>query len=93
MIPNILKKIYCGKNLKIFFVCTQVSLIIIASMLTEAYSSLDLTKAKYSISKLSIVACECVIIWINSSDFILVRKENQHDDENEVYSQHAHPSP
>jgi hypothetical protein len=28
------EKIYCGKNLQIFFVWTQVSLIIIASMLT-----------------------------------------------------------
>jgi hypothetical protein len=86
-------KIYCGKLLQVFFVCTKVTLTIIASMPTEAYSSLDLTTAKYSISKLFIVANENVIVWINSSNFIHVRKENQHHDENEVYSQHAHPSP
>jgi hypothetical protein len=34
--------------------------IVTASMLTEAYSVLDLTKAKCSISKLSIVANENV---------------------------------
>jgi hypothetical protein len=43
-------EINCGKTLQIFFVCTQVSLTIITSMLKEAYSSLQLTKGKYSMA-------------------------------------------
>jgi hypothetical protein len=50
---------------------------------TEAYSSLYLTEAKYSISRLSVVEKEnvCELILIISSN---VKKENQYEDENEI---------
>jgi hypothetical protein len=41
---------------------------------TEAYSSLDLTKAKYSTSRLSMIEKENVIARINSNNFIAYEK-------------------
>jgi hypothetical protein len=41
---------------------------------TEAYSSLDLTKAKYSISTLSMVEKENVSVRINPNSFIASEK-------------------
>lgn len=57
----------------------------------EAYSGLDLTKTKYSISRLSMAENEnvCELILIISS---YVKKENQYD-ENEVYNQYIQPAP
>jgi hypothetical protein len=59
-IPH-LEKIFCGKWLQIFFVTRSSlleSVIVTAFQATEAYSSLDLTKAKYSIRRLSMVEKE-----------------------------------
>jgi hypothetical protein len=43
------------------------SVIIKEFQATEAYSSLDLTKAKYNISRLSMMEKEYVIVQINPS--------------------------
>jgi hypothetical protein len=52
-----LGKIYCGKKRAANFLCMLSSLlesvIVTKFQATEAYSSLDLTKAKYGISRLS----------------------------------------
>jgi hypothetical protein len=50
----------------------------------EAYSSIDVTKAKYSISRLSKVEKENVIVRISSSNFSACEKRYQHGDENEA---------
>jgi hypothetical protein len=60
---------------------------------TEAYSSLDLTKAKYSSSKLCKVGKEDVTVRIIPSKLSACEKENRHDDENEVCNQYARPNP
>jgi hypothetical protein len=61
---------------------------------TEAYtySSLDLTKAKYSINTLAVVENEDVIVRTSPSNFITCEKEDRQDHENEVYNQYAHPN-
>jgi hypothetical protein len=46
---------------------------------TEAYSNLDLTKAKYSISRLSTGEKEIMIVQINLNNFIACEKKNRHD--------------
>jgi hypothetical protein len=65
MVFNILKK---------YFLCTRSSLlesvIVTEFQATEAYSSLDLTKAKYSISRLSMVEKENVSVRINPNSLI-----------------------
>jgi hypothetical protein len=58
----------------------------------EAYSGLNPYKAKYSISRLSKVEKEnfielALIISVH------VKKENRHDDGNDVCDQYAHPNP
>jgi hypothetical protein len=65
------------------FLCMRSSLlesvIIIQFQATEAYShfSLDLTKAKYRISKLSVAENENVIVRINLVNFIACEKIKQ----------------
>jgi hypothetical protein len=54
---------------------------------------LDLTKAKYSINRLSVVEKENAIVRISPSDFSACEKKNRHDDENEVCNHYAHPNP
>jgi hypothetical protein len=60
------------------FLCTRSSLlesvIITGFQATEAYSNLDLTKAKYSFSRLSMVVKENVIVRINLNNFIACGK-------------------
>jgi hypothetical protein len=53
---------------------------------TEVYSSLDLTKAVYSISRLytGMAEKENISVGINPNNFAACEKEGQHDDENEV---------
>jgi hypothetical protein len=46
------------------------SVIVTEFQAVEAYSSVDLTKAKYIISRLPVMEKEDVIIQINSSNFI-----------------------
>jgi hypothetical protein len=43
----------------------------------------DQSKTKHQ----SMVEKDNVIVWINPNNFIACKKENQHDNENEVYSQ------
>jgi hypothetical protein len=50
------------------------SVVVTEFQATEAYSSLDLTKAKYSISRLPMVEKENVILRINTSNFIACEK-------------------
>jgi hypothetical protein len=50
------------------------SVIITEFQATEAYSSLDLTKAKYIISRLSMVENENVIVRISPSNFCACEK-------------------
>jgi hypothetical protein len=57
---------------------------------TEACSSLNLTKAKYGISRLSLVEKEIMGVRISPDNFTAGEKENQNDDENEVYNQYVH---
>jgi hypothetical protein len=67
-----LGKIHCGKGPQIlFFMCSSLleSVIITEFQETEACSSLDLTKAKYSIDRLSEVQKENVILPISHSNF------------------------
>jgi hypothetical protein len=59
---------------------------------TEAYSSLDLTKAKYRISRLSIMEKKTVIIRINPINSTASEKKNGHDNEKEIFSQYVHLS-
>jgi hypothetical protein len=68
------------------------SVIVTEFQATEAYSNLDLTKAKY-ISRLSVVEIENVSVRINPNRFIACEKENQLDYENEVYNQYVHSDP
>jgi hypothetical protein len=49
--------------------------------------------AKSSLSDLSEVEKEHVIVQINPSSIIVCGKEHQHDDENKVYNQYVHPIP
>jgi hypothetical protein len=58
----------------------------------EAYSSIDLIKAKYSISRLSKAEKENVIVRISPSNFNACEKRNRHD-ENEICNQYANPNP
>jgi hypothetical protein len=53
----------------------------------EAYSSLILIKAKYSISRLSALGNGNVIVWMDPSNSTEYEKKNQHNDENVVYNQ------
>jgi hypothetical protein len=69
------------------------SVIVTEFQVTEAYSSLDVTKAKYSISRLSKMEKENVILRISSSNFSTCGKRDRHGDENEACSQYAHPNP
>jgi hypothetical protein len=50
------------------------SVIVTEFQATEAYSSLDLTKAKYSISRLSMIEKENVIVRISPNNFIAHEK-------------------
>jgi hypothetical protein len=71
------EKINFGKGLQIFFVCAQVlleSVIVTEFQATEAYSSFDPTKAKYSINRLPKVEKERMILRINPSKFIASEK-------------------
>jgi hypothetical protein len=52
------------------------SAIITEFQATEAYSSLDMTKADYSISRLSMVKKENVIVGINLINFTKCEKGN-----------------
>jgi hypothetical protein len=65
------------------FLCTRSSLlesvIVTEFQGTEAYSNLDLTKAKYSISRLSMIGKENVSVRINPNIFIVCEK-SQHDE-------------
>jgi hypothetical protein len=60
------------------FLCTRSSLlesvIVTDFQATEAYSSLDMTKAKYSISRLSMAEKENVSVQINPNNFIECEK-------------------
>jgi hypothetical protein len=60
------------------FFCTCSSLlesvIVTEFQATEAYSSLDLTKAKYRISRLSMVQKENVIVQISPNNFSACEK-------------------
>jgi hypothetical protein len=69
------------------------SVIVTEFQATEAYSILDLTKAKCSINRLTVVEKENVSVRINPINFIACEKENQHDDKNEVCYQYVHPYP
>jgi hypothetical protein len=60
---------------------------------TEAYFSLDLIKAKYSISRQSTMEAEEVIALNNPSNLIACDKRNLRNDENGVYNQYVHPDP
>jgi hypothetical protein len=64
------------------------SVIVTQFQATEAYSSLDLTKAKYSISRLPVVGKENAIVRISPRNFS-AREKTRHD-ENEVCNQYAH---
>jgi hypothetical protein len=66
-IPH-LEKIVCGK----FSLLESVT--VTEFQVTEAYSSLDLTKAKYSIRRLSMVENKNVSVRINPSSFIVREK-------------------
>jgi hypothetical protein len=70
-IPH-LEKIVCGQRVENFF-CMPSSLlesvIVTEFQATDAYSSLDLTKAKYSIGRLSMVEKENVSLRINANNF------------------------
>jgi hypothetical protein len=72
MILNALKNLL--RQEVAYFLCMHSSfpelVIIMVFMPTETCSSLDLTKAKYSISKQSIVEKENVIVRINHSGLI-----------------------
>jgi hypothetical protein len=59
---------------------------------TEAHSSLDLAKAKYSISKPSLVEMENVISRINPNNFVACEKK-RHDYPNEICNQYSHLNP
>jgi hypothetical protein len=52
-----------------------------------------LTRAKYTISKLSEVHKENAILPISLVISVHEKTENQHDEENEVRNQYAHPNP
>jgi hypothetical protein len=71
-----LVKIFCDKGLQFF--CTRSSLLesvtVTEFQATEAYSSWDLTKAKYSISRLSRVEKEIVIVQISPSNLSEFKK-------------------
>jgi hypothetical protein len=69
------------------------SVIITEFQATEAYSSFVLTETKYSISRLSKVEKENVIVQLALVIPEHVKKENRHDDENEVCNQYAYPNP
>jgi hypothetical protein len=60
------------------------SIVVTEFQATEAYSSSDSTKAKYSISRLSEVEKEDVSVPISRNNFIACEKKtkNQHDNEN-----------
>jgi hypothetical protein len=52
-----------------------------------------MTKAKYSIIRLSDVGKEHIILQLALVISVHVKKENRHDDEDEVCNQYAHPGP
>jgi hypothetical protein len=60
------------------FLCTRSSLlesvVVTEFQATEAYLNLDLTKVKYSISRLSVVEKENVSVRINPNSFIEYEK-------------------
>jgi hypothetical protein len=60
---------------------------------TETCSSLDLTRAKYSVNILIKVGKENVIVRISPSNFSACGNGNSLEDENEVCTQYAHPNP
>jgi hypothetical protein len=68
------------------------SVIVTELQATEAYSSLDLTKARYSISRLrwkkKMLFCGLAVVIITH-----VKQANRHDDKNEVCNQYAHQNP
>jgi hypothetical protein len=66
-----------AKGCKFFFRARSgllESVIVIGFQATEEYSSLDLTKANYSISRLPMVEKENVRVQINSNSFIASEK-------------------
>jgi hypothetical protein len=86
---NLVFPIYCRNDIQhpeknllcqmaVNFLCMRSSIlesvIVTEFQATEAYSSLDLTKAKYSISRLSIVEQESVSVRINPNNFIACEK-------------------
>jgi hypothetical protein len=76
MIFNILKIIFWQRAA--FFFCMRSSLleliIVTEFQATGAFSSLDLTKAKYSMSRLSVVEKENGIVRISPSNFSACEK-------------------
>jgi hypothetical protein len=61
------------------------SIISIEFHATETYLSLDLIKAKSSLTNLPEVEKEHVLLQINLSSIIVCGKEQEQDDENKVY--------
>jgi hypothetical protein len=75
MIFNILKTFF-WQRAAIFCTCSSLleSVIVTEPQATEAYSNLDLTKAKHSISRLYMIENENVRVRINPNNFIAYEK-------------------
>jgi hypothetical protein len=93
MIFDIIRKSFVAEGSEFYF-CTRPSLLksvaVTEFQATEAYSNLDLTKAKNSISRLSKVEKENVSVRINPNSFIAREENNRHADGNEVYNRYIH---
>jgi hypothetical protein len=94
VILHILEKSFVTKSINFFWMRSSLleSVIVTEFQAPEAYSSLDLTKAKYSISsrrwKKEMLFCKlAVVISVHGG------KENRCEDENEVCNQLPHPNP
>jgi hypothetical protein len=59
----------------------------------ETYLSLDLIKAKLSLTDLPEVEKEHVLLQINLSNIIVCVKEQERDNENKVYRLYVQPIP
>jgi hypothetical protein len=67
------------------------SIIITGFQTTHEYLSSDLTKAKYSVSRMSKVEKENIIVRISPGNFSACEK-SRHGDKNKIYNQFSLPN-
>jgi hypothetical protein len=88
-----MNKYFVAKGCKFSFYALKFIIVSNCNRVPSSRSNLDLTKAKYSISRLSVVEKENVRVRINPNTIFLLRVRKENDDENEDHNQHVHLEP